>query len=298
MTPVSHGKPCAGNPHARFEEGASAPENPRRNALLLTMSMRISAHMTLAMLLFSSVSCDMPCRLRVQNDSQGSIYVVRPLDETPYDGVVIAESMEEVSPGKISSSLFGWAIERLLIVDASSHRINVFRHACSMPPADMHHVYAGCDEWNTVWLFTFADSLLFVTEQEHPLASRGRRIYDHQPKGFPLQPDRMYVAKKSFSVSNMSRHMVSVVHPALVGNNVELCIVDLKPRQCSSVLKSVYFPWIQDLNYSQRPHEAIVIDWNSRKLVRVALPSEMSLESVPISISYRSPCEVSFGCRQ
>ena len=25
MTPVSHGKPCAGNPHARFEEGASTP---------------------------------------------------------------------------------------------------------------------------------------------------------------------------------------------------------------------------------------------------------------------------------
>ena len=36
MTPVSHGKPCAGNPHARFEEGASAPETPRRNALLHT----------------------------------------------------------------------------------------------------------------------------------------------------------------------------------------------------------------------------------------------------------------------
>ena len=36
MTPVSHGKPCAGNPHARFEEGASAPESPRRNALLHT----------------------------------------------------------------------------------------------------------------------------------------------------------------------------------------------------------------------------------------------------------------------
>ena len=34
MTPVSHGKPCAGNPHARFEEGASALETPRRNALL------------------------------------------------------------------------------------------------------------------------------------------------------------------------------------------------------------------------------------------------------------------------
>ena len=36
MTSVSHGKPCAGNPHARFEEGASAPESSRRNALLHT----------------------------------------------------------------------------------------------------------------------------------------------------------------------------------------------------------------------------------------------------------------------
>ena len=27
MMPVSQGKPCAGNPHARFEEGASAPVN-------------------------------------------------------------------------------------------------------------------------------------------------------------------------------------------------------------------------------------------------------------------------------
>ena len=34
MTPVSHGKPCAGNPHARFDEGASASEEPRQNALL------------------------------------------------------------------------------------------------------------------------------------------------------------------------------------------------------------------------------------------------------------------------
>ena len=34
MTLVSHGKPCAGNPHARFDEGASAPEEPRRKALL------------------------------------------------------------------------------------------------------------------------------------------------------------------------------------------------------------------------------------------------------------------------
>ena len=34
MTPVSHGKPCAGNPHARFEEGDSAQAEPRRSALL------------------------------------------------------------------------------------------------------------------------------------------------------------------------------------------------------------------------------------------------------------------------
>ena len=34
MTPVSYGKPCAGNPHARFDEGASASEEPRRKALL------------------------------------------------------------------------------------------------------------------------------------------------------------------------------------------------------------------------------------------------------------------------
>lgn len=34
MKPVSHGKSYAGNPHARFDEGASASEEPRRNALL------------------------------------------------------------------------------------------------------------------------------------------------------------------------------------------------------------------------------------------------------------------------
>ena len=33
MTQVSHGKPSAGKPHVRFEEGASAPTNPKRNAL-------------------------------------------------------------------------------------------------------------------------------------------------------------------------------------------------------------------------------------------------------------------------
>ena len=41
MTPVSHGKPCAGNPHARFEEGASAQEEPRRSALLNEESRKV-----------------------------------------------------------------------------------------------------------------------------------------------------------------------------------------------------------------------------------------------------------------
>ena len=41
MTPVSHGKPCAGNPHARFDEGASASEKPRRNALLHSTKLTI-----------------------------------------------------------------------------------------------------------------------------------------------------------------------------------------------------------------------------------------------------------------
>ena len=39
MKSVSHGKPCAGNPHARFEEGASASKTPRRNALLHPVSI-------------------------------------------------------------------------------------------------------------------------------------------------------------------------------------------------------------------------------------------------------------------
>lgn len=43
MTPVSHGKPCAGNPHARFDEGASASEEPRRNALLHKDAIRKTA---------------------------------------------------------------------------------------------------------------------------------------------------------------------------------------------------------------------------------------------------------------
>ena len=40
MTPVSHGKPCAGNPHARFDEGASASEEQRRKALLHNKKMK------------------------------------------------------------------------------------------------------------------------------------------------------------------------------------------------------------------------------------------------------------------
>ena len=42
MKSVSHGKPCAGNPHARFEEGASASKTPRRSALLhMKITVRI-----------------------------------------------------------------------------------------------------------------------------------------------------------------------------------------------------------------------------------------------------------------
>ena len=37
MTPVSYGKPCAGNPHARFDEGAGVPDNKGRSALLYTL---------------------------------------------------------------------------------------------------------------------------------------------------------------------------------------------------------------------------------------------------------------------
>ena len=39
MIPVSQGKPYAGNPHVRFEEGASAQAAPRRSALLHTESL-------------------------------------------------------------------------------------------------------------------------------------------------------------------------------------------------------------------------------------------------------------------
>ena len=55
MKSVSHGKPCAGNPHARFDEGASASEEPRRKALLhndyllqqiLEQLQKISAQLT------------------------------------------------------------------------------------------------------------------------------------------------------------------------------------------------------------------------------------------------------------
>ena len=53
MTPVSHGKPCAGNPHARFDEGASASEEPRRNALLHKKLMMVAAAAVAAMGLFT-----------------------------------------------------------------------------------------------------------------------------------------------------------------------------------------------------------------------------------------------------
>lgn len=41
MAPVSHEKPYAGILHARFDEGASASEYPRRNALLLKIIMML-----------------------------------------------------------------------------------------------------------------------------------------------------------------------------------------------------------------------------------------------------------------
>ena len=40
MTAVSHGKPYAGNPHVRFEEGASESAKPSRNALLHNKTIR------------------------------------------------------------------------------------------------------------------------------------------------------------------------------------------------------------------------------------------------------------------
>ena len=40
MTTVSHGKPYAGNPHVRFEEGASESAKPSRNALLHNKTIR------------------------------------------------------------------------------------------------------------------------------------------------------------------------------------------------------------------------------------------------------------------
>ena len=48
MTPVSHGKPCAGNPHARFDEGVSASEEPRRKALLHPIILALFAANTAA----------------------------------------------------------------------------------------------------------------------------------------------------------------------------------------------------------------------------------------------------------
>ena len=67
MTPVSHGKPCAGNPHARFDEGASASEEPRRNALLhdrtncIDNTVSISSDPSLPL---SERSCDGRCPVR------------------------------------------------------------------------------------------------------------------------------------------------------------------------------------------------------------------------------------------
>ena len=57
MTSVSHGKPCAGNPHARFEEGASASEKPRRNALLHNLNRASVVLLILVKLVISATGC-------------------------------------------------------------------------------------------------------------------------------------------------------------------------------------------------------------------------------------------------
>ena len=45
MTTVSHGKPYAGNPHVRFEEGDSASAEPRRKSLLHKLKTKYAAGM-------------------------------------------------------------------------------------------------------------------------------------------------------------------------------------------------------------------------------------------------------------
>ena len=93
MTPVSHGKPCAGNPHARFDEGASAPEKPRRNALLhktLTWKPILSnleeangelrrLHWQLHYLTFGELPSDCPRR----HDSSYMAWIARDLERNP-----------------------------------------------------------------------------------------------------------------------------------------------------------------------------------------------------------------------
>ena len=46
MTTVSHGKPYAGNPHVRFEEGASESAKPSRNALLHNKNINTVVELT------------------------------------------------------------------------------------------------------------------------------------------------------------------------------------------------------------------------------------------------------------
>ena len=46
MTAVSHGKPYAGNPHVRFEEGASESAKPSRKALLPSKDVFVVRHGT------------------------------------------------------------------------------------------------------------------------------------------------------------------------------------------------------------------------------------------------------------
>ena len=78
MTPVSHGKPCAGNPHARFDEGASASEEPRRKALLHTRIAKLAMSALGAVALCGCVATNVPPpdrRVTIAEDLGTSVYI-------------------------------------------------------------------------------------------------------------------------------------------------------------------------------------------------------------------------------
>ena len=110
MTPVSHGKPCAGNPHARFDEGTSAPEEPRRKALLhkLTksmVSMAVALSTTVGYAgLSSPFLLDMISGMRIARESESIAYSTTwegvPSDSTvvvSVDGTTLITATEEGS---------------------------------------------------------------------------------------------------------------------------------------------------------------------------------------------------------